>query len=748
MIAESVAFLVGAGKRVLFDAEHFFDGFALDPGYALDCLRAAADAGAERLVLCDTNGGSLPPQIRTAFAVVARSARRGVPLGIHTHDDSGCARRQHARRRRSGRHAGAGDDQRHRRAHRQRQPGHDHRRPAAEDGLRGARARAPGAADRDRPLRRRAAQPLARPGPAVRRQARLRAQGRAARRRRPAPTRRPSSTSTRRVVGNRRDVLISELSGKATIVEKAARGGHRAPTSELAAARASSASRSSSTTASSSRPPTARFELLHAQGGGRLRAAVPPGVLARASSRSAPTARSRPRPRSRSGSDGERYVRTAEGNGPVNALDKALRDAIGEIHPHLRDIELVNFKVRILDETKGTGAVTRVLIDASDGHDVWGSIGVSENLIAASWDALVDSLEYGMQPGGRARPAERERARTRAAQQSSDRARGERRRSRSPGRCWARPRSARCSRCCARGSSRSGPRRAASSSGASPRASARRWRAPSAAARPGCTSRCARSGVERRRRGRHEPVLVRRLGQRRALRARAAGVRRHRPGDAQPRPAGGRGRGDASARARCCRCTSSATRPTCRPSRRWPRGTASAIVEDACEALGRRPRATAPPVGGRGHPAVFGFYANKQLTTGEGGMVTLGDAGAEGADRLRAQPGPRARHGLARPRPARLQLPPLRHRLRARHRAARAPATRCSPRARASPRSTARRSPGSRASSCRARTRTATRRGWFVFVVQLPARRRPRRDRARAGRGAASRASPTCPRST
>ena len=96
---------------------------------------------------------------------------------------------------------------------------------------------------------------------------------------------------------------------------------------------------------------------------------------------------------------GTRYVRTAEGNGPVNALDTALRDAIGEIHPHLREIDLVNFKVRILDEAKGTGAVTRVLIDASDGQDVWGTIGVSENVIAASWDALVDSLEYGMQPG-------------------------------------------------------------------------------------------------------------------------------------------------------------------------------------------------------------------------------------------------------------------------------------------------------------------------------------------------------------
>src|SRR5437588_10431927 len=106
--------------------------------------------------------------------------------------------------------------------------------------------------------------------------------------------------------------------------------------------------------------------------------------------------------------NGERYVRTAEGNGPVNALDQALRDALVEIHPHLRDIDLVNFKVRILDETKGTGAVTRVLLDASDGEQVWGSIGVSENVIEASWEALVDSLEYGMQVArrGEAAPAE------------------------------------------------------------------------------------------------------------------------------------------------------------------------------------------------------------------------------------------------------------------------------------------------------------------------------------------------------
>ena len=82
----------------------------------------------------------------------------------------------------------------------------------------------------------------------------------------------------------------------------------------------------------------------------------------------------------------------------MNALDRALRAAIGDVYPHLRDIELVNYKVRILDERKGTGAVTRVLLDSSDGTDTWGSIGVSENVIEASWDALVDSLEAGMLP--------------------------------------------------------------------------------------------------------------------------------------------------------------------------------------------------------------------------------------------------------------------------------------------------------------------------------------------------------------
>ena len=94
----------------------------------------------------------------------------------------------------------------------------------------------------------------------------------------------------------------------------------------------------------------------------------------------------------------QRYIRTAEGDGPVHALDRALRAAITEQHPEIAGVELTNFKVRILDEDHGTGSVTRVLLDSSDGHDSWGSIGVSANVIEASWEALVDSLEYAFQP--------------------------------------------------------------------------------------------------------------------------------------------------------------------------------------------------------------------------------------------------------------------------------------------------------------------------------------------------------------
>jgi 2-isopropylmalate synthase len=93
---------------------------------------------------------------------------------------------------------------------------------------------------------------------------------------------------------------------------------------------------------------------------------------------------------------GHRYIATAEGNGPVNALDKALRIAIGRFYPQLAAITLDDYKVRVLEDKKGTDAVTRVLIETKDADSSWGTVGVSENIIEASWEALVDAIEYGL----------------------------------------------------------------------------------------------------------------------------------------------------------------------------------------------------------------------------------------------------------------------------------------------------------------------------------------------------------------
>ncbi len=402
MIAESVAFLVRHGKRVLLDAEHFFDGFAEDPGYALDCARAAADAGAERIVLCDTNGGSLPPQIRVAMAVV-NEALGGIALGIHCHDDSGCAVAntltavEGGATQVQGTINGIGERVGNANlvtivADLQLKLGHE---LLSSEQL----ARLTETAHLVDELLNRTPDPAQ---PYVGKHAFAHKAGLHA-----AGVKLDAQTFEHidpELVGNRRDVLVSELSGRGTVAAKAREAGISAGDEDFAQ-RVVDRVKTLEHEGFQFEAADGSFELLMRREAGdyeplfRLeswRVIVEKQADGRVQTEATikiwiPTPTG----------EEERYVRTAEGNGPVNALDRALRDAIGEIHPHLRDIDLVNFKVRILDETKGTGAVTRVLLDASDGVEVWGSIGVSENVIAASWDALVDSLEYGMQPAPR-----------------------------------------------------------------------------------------------------------------------------------------------------------------------------------------------------------------------------------------------------------------------------------------------------------------------------------------------------------
>jgi 2-isopropylmalate synthase len=388
MIADSVAFLASQGKRVIYDAEHFFDAFRDDPEYALRCLRAAADAGAENVTLCDTNGSSLPSEVSAATTRVVAELDE-VQVGIHTHDDCGC--------------------------------GVANSLVAVERGARLVQGTMNGYGERCGNAN------LVSILPALELKLGLESIGRERLRRltetahlvnelcnvTPNPNQPYVGVNAfahkggMHVAGVNRDartfehidpadvgadrrVLVSELSGRGTVqaradvdgdtagrvIERVKQLEHRGYQFEAADGSFDLLIRKET----GDYEPLFRLEswraIVEKREDGRVETEATIKIWV----------------------EGERYVRTAEGNGPVNALDKALRAAIGERYPHLRDIQLVNFKVRILDERKGTGAVTRVLLDASDGIDTWGSIGVSENIIEASWEALVDSLEAGMLP--------------------------------------------------------------------------------------------------------------------------------------------------------------------------------------------------------------------------------------------------------------------------------------------------------------------------------------------------------------
>jgi 2-isopropylmalate synthase len=403
MIAESVAFLVAQDRRVLYDAEHFFDGFADDPEYALQCLRVAAEAGASTVVCCDTNGGTLPDQIALVMAsVVSELAQPGVQIGIHCHDDAGCgvadslAAVQQGATHVQGTINGYGERCGNANLvsiipNLQLKLGYQCLTNAQLASL------TPTAhfidellnftPDPDEPYVGRNA--FAHKGG-------MHVAGVEAD---PATFEHVDPG----VVGNRRQLLISELSGKGTVQARARDAGISLGDDD--AGRVADRVKQLEHRGYHFEAADGSFELLLRKETGEYeplfrleswRAIVEKRADGRVETEAT----------IKIWVDGERYVRTAEGNGPVNALDRALRDALIEIHPHLRDIDLVNFKVRILDETKGTGAVTRVLLDASDGDQVWGSIGVSENIIEASWEALVDSLEYGTQVGRTRAPGE------------------------------------------------------------------------------------------------------------------------------------------------------------------------------------------------------------------------------------------------------------------------------------------------------------------------------------------------------
>jgi 2-isopropylmalate synthase len=388
MIAESVAFLVAQGKRVVYDAEHCFDAFRDDPAYAVACLRAAAEAGAENVTMCDTNGASLPHEIAAAVRAV-REALPGVALGIHCHNDAECGVANSLAAVAEGavlvQGTMNGYGERTGNANLtsivpnlQLKMGHECL-PSLEGWTEAAHL-----LDELLNFQPDPNQPYVGKN-AFAHKGGLHVAGVNAD---PATFEHIDPAA----VGNAREVLISELAGKGSVIAHA--GGdlddavatrvvERVKDLEHAGFQFEAADGSLDLLI---RRETGEYEPLFRLESWRVIAEKREDGKVQTEATI------------KIWMDGERYVRTEEGNGPVNALDRALRSAIVERYPHLRDIKLVNYKVRILEEFKATGATTRVLLDASDGTHTWGAIGVHENIIEASWDALVDSLEAGMLP--------------------------------------------------------------------------------------------------------------------------------------------------------------------------------------------------------------------------------------------------------------------------------------------------------------------------------------------------------------
>ncbi|HEY7269685.1 MAG TPA: citramalate synthase [Dehalococcoidia bacterium] len=408
MLADSVGFLKSKGKMVFLDAEHFFDGFASEQDYALSCLRSAANAGADGLVLCDTNGGTLPTNLVYAIEVVQK-ALPSVPLGIHCHNDADVAVANSLM--------------------------------AVEYGVEQVQACMNGYGERCgnanmvsiiAGLKLKLARDvvtedqLARltevshfvsevanlapwlPQPYVGASAFAHKAGYHADGVIKVESAYQHIDPAR--VGNERRLLVSELSGSRGLLDKVADLGIDYPMTRDDARRVTELIKEQEANGYQYEGADASFELLvrrnlpgyrkpfnlddfwiverrrevdegtHAsemQAEAMVKVRVFGGVAARPSG------------------EGDQLVQTAaDGNGPVNALDAAVRKALGEFYPRITDVRLVDYKVRIIDSGSGTGASVRVLVECSDSDYTWQTVGASTDIIEASWLALSDALEW------------------------------------------------------------------------------------------------------------------------------------------------------------------------------------------------------------------------------------------------------------------------------------------------------------------------------------------------------------------
>jgi len=404
MVADSVRFLGAAGLRVLFDAEHFFDGYRANPAFALRVLEAAAMSGAETLVLCDTNGGSLPHQVERIVGEVV-SYFEGTRIGIHTQNDSGCAVANSV----AAVVGGASHVQGTVNGYGERTGNANLMTVIPDLTLKlGISTLPEGRMELLTTVSRAVAElvnlPLAPSDPYVGTSAFAHKGGLHT-----SALGKVGGASYEHVdpsvVGNRTRVLVSDLGGRAGMSLKAKEFG--IDLDDRAAAALSERLKELEADGFVFEAADASLELL-------MRRAT--GWSDQWFRTEAYRVSSYHREGDASAHGGielateatvkiwvgdERMVAVGEGNGPVNALDAALRAALSDRLPALHRIHLTDFKVRVLDArtTHGnadTGAVVRVLISSSDGEESWTTIGVSPNIIEASWQALSDALVYGL----------------------------------------------------------------------------------------------------------------------------------------------------------------------------------------------------------------------------------------------------------------------------------------------------------------------------------------------------------------
>jgi 2-isopropylmalate synthase len=399
MVRDTVEYLVGEGRRIFVDLEHFFDGYAHDPDYGLRVLEAGAAAGADVGVLCDTNGGMLPMGVhRIVTEVLERSG--GLRLGIHCQDDTACA----VANTLAAVEAGATHVQCTANGYGERTGNADLFAVVANLETKLDLRVLPKGRLPDLVRVSHALAELANIAPDTHQayvgvSAFAHKAGLHASAIKVSPDLYNHLDPT--VVGNDMRVLVTEMAGRASIELKGKELGYDLADDREALGTVVDRVKSLESQGYSFEAADASFELLLRE--------VTEGAPRRYFTVESWRTIVEQRPGGEVVSEatvkvfakGQRIVATGEGNGPVNALDRALRLALEQIFPELAALELVDYKVRILEGREGTGAVTRVLVETTDGRGEWDTIGVHENVIAASWMALDDAITYGLLRAGR-----------------------------------------------------------------------------------------------------------------------------------------------------------------------------------------------------------------------------------------------------------------------------------------------------------------------------------------------------------